>query len=194
MTYTVTDIGKALQAARDRIGLTQRAFAAQASTTQARVSKIENGETDARLSTILELGRHLDLELMLVPREHIPAIKGLLSNQISKASDNTARDALDRMRTLIVQLKRQFPTNEQLDRIEKAAKELANFRLTASRTSMIQRLTEDLRLVQKTPALASTFDTHASALRQLRNEIAHSVSDEMIAPRPAYSLDDDDDG
>ncbi len=191
--YILIDIGKALQAARDRIGLTQRAFAEKAGTTQARVSKIENGETDARLSTLIELGRSLDLELMLVPREHIPAVKAILSHQPPTASDKVAREMLDRLRTLIVQLKQQYPTNEQLDRIERTAKELANLRITEARASTIQRLTENLKLVQKTPALASTLDTHATALRQLRNEIAHSVSDDTLKPRPAYSLDEDDD-
>ena len=80
MTYTLKAIGKSLQAARDRRGLTQRAFAEKAGTTQARVSKIENGDTDARLSTIIEFARTLDLELMLVPRQHIPAVKAILAH------------------------------------------------------------------------------------------------------------------
>lgn len=82
MSYALSEIGKYLQAARDRSGLTQRAFAEKAGTTQARVSKIENGETDARLSTIIEFARTLDLELMLVPRQHIPAIKAILAHAV----------------------------------------------------------------------------------------------------------------
>jgi transcriptional regulator with XRE-family HTH domain len=73
MSYALSDIVESLKAARDRNGLTQRMFAEQTGTTQARVSKIENGETDPRISTIIEFARALDLELMLVPRQKKPA-------------------------------------------------------------------------------------------------------------------------
>lgn len=79
MSYTLRDIGKAFQAARERSGLTQRAFAEKAATTQARVSRIETGETDARLSTIVQFARNLDLELMLVPRTQVPAVRAIIA-------------------------------------------------------------------------------------------------------------------
>lgn len=193
MTYALIDIGKSLQVARDQSGLTQRAFAEKAGTTQARVSKIENGETDPRISTIIELARTLDLELMLVPRQHIPAVKAILSNQPLTASEKAGRTMLDRLRALIIQLKEQFPENEHLERLDRTARELTNFRVSEERAASIRRITEHLKLVQKTPALASTLDTHASALRQLRNEIAHTAPDDTSEPRPAYSLDEDED-
>lgn len=193
MIYTLSDIGKSLQAARDRSGLTQRAFAAKAGTTQARVSKIENGETDARLSTVIEFARTLDLELMLVPRQHIPAVKAILAHQPPTASEKVGRTMLGRLMGLIIQLKEQFPENDQLERLERTARELATLRLTEERASTIKRISEHLELVQKTPALASALDTQASALRRLRNEIAHAAPDDALEPRPAHRLDEDDD-
>ncbi len=99
---------------------------------------------------------------------------------------------LDRLRGLIIQLKEQFPENEDLERLEKTSRELANFRLSEERASAIARIIEHLKRVQKTPALASTLDTHATSLRQLRNEIANAVPDETSEPRPAYRLDEND--
>lgn len=193
MIYALSDIGKFLQAAREQRGLTQRAFAEKAGTTQARVSKIENGETDARLSTVIEFARTLDLELMLVPRTHIPAVKAILAHQPPTASDKAGRTMLDRLKGLIIQLKKQFPENEHLERLERTAKELTTLRLNEERAAGIRRISEHLKLLQKTPALASTLDTHASALRQLRNEIVHAIPDDVLEPRPAHRLDEDDD-
>ncbi|HAY05945.1 MAG TPA: helix-turn-helix transcriptional regulator [Hyphomonas sp.] len=193
MTYALSDIVESLKAARDRHGLTQRIFAERTGTTQARVSKIENGETDPRISTLIEFARALDLELMLVPRQHIPAVRAILTHQPKSASEKAGQTMLDRLRGLIIQLKEQFPQNEHLERLERTSRELANFRLSEERASAIARISEHLKIVQKTPALASTLDTHASALRQLRNEIAHAVPDEASEPRPAYRLDANDD-
>ena len=89
MPYSVETIGKAFSAERERRDLTQRALAQLAGTTQARISKIENGETDPRFSTLIEMARALDLELVLVPRRHLPAVNGI-------SALDRPRDVVDR--------------------------------------------------------------------------------------------------
>lgn len=78
MTYQLEDIGNKLKAARRRKGLSQRALAAKTGLLQAQISKIENGASDLRLSSLIALSRALDLELELIPRKALPAVEALV--------------------------------------------------------------------------------------------------------------------
>jgi HTH-type transcriptional regulator / antitoxin HipB len=48
---------------------------------QSHISKIEQGANDPRLSTVTEMARVLDQELMLIPREMVPYIRALLRGE-----------------------------------------------------------------------------------------------------------------
>lgn len=78
MTYLLEDIGNKLKAARLRKGLSQRDLSAKAGLPQAQISKIENGATDLRLSSLIALSRALDLELEMIPRRTLPAVEALV--------------------------------------------------------------------------------------------------------------------
>lgn len=78
MTYQLEDIGNKLKAARTRKGLSQRELAAKTGMLQAQISKIENGASDLRLSSLIALSRALDLELELIPRRALPAVEALV--------------------------------------------------------------------------------------------------------------------
>lgn len=67
----------ALKAARVARGFSQRELSARAGVPQSHISKIENGGADIRMSSLIELARALELDLLLVPRRLIPAVKGL---------------------------------------------------------------------------------------------------------------------
>lgn len=78
MTYQLEDIGNKLKAARTRKGLSQRELAAKTGLLQAQISKIENGASDLRVSSLIALSRALDLELELIPRKALPAVEALV--------------------------------------------------------------------------------------------------------------------
>jgi transcriptional regulator with XRE-family HTH domain len=78
MTYQLEDIGNKLKAARTRKGLSQRELAAKTGLLQAQISKIENGASDLRASSLIALSRALDLELELIPRKALPAVEALV--------------------------------------------------------------------------------------------------------------------
>jgi len=63
------DIYKQLKEARLARRLTQQHVSRWAEISQARVSRIESGSDDIRLSTLMRLADALDLEVMLVPKE-----------------------------------------------------------------------------------------------------------------------------
>jgi predicted transcriptional regulator len=51
---------------------------------QSHVSKIEQGKTDPRLSSITDMARLLGHELVLVPRAMLPAVRALFSAEIEQ--------------------------------------------------------------------------------------------------------------
>lgn len=59
------------------MGLSQRALAAKVGVPQGHISKIESSLVDLRTSSLIELARSLDLELMLVPRPLVPTVLAL---------------------------------------------------------------------------------------------------------------------
>jgi transcriptional regulator with XRE-family HTH domain len=73
-----------LAAARRSAGLNQAALAQRIGADQSYVSKVERGRVDPQISTLIELARALDLELMLIPRQLVPTVQAL---QLASASD-----------------------------------------------------------------------------------------------------------
>lgn len=67
-----------LKAARDAAGLSQRDLTAMTGIQQAQLSKIENGSVDPRLASLTTLARALELELVLVPRRSLSAVRAVL--------------------------------------------------------------------------------------------------------------------
>ena len=78
MAYASAYIIEGLKAAREAKQLSQRALSAKAGVPQSHISKIESGAVDLQLSSLVELARLLDLEVMLVPRALVPAVRGIV--------------------------------------------------------------------------------------------------------------------
>ncbi len=78
MEYSIQPLTEALKAAREEKKLSQRAFGKEIGVPQSRLSKIESGTVDLRTSNLLEIARALDLEVMLVPRQLVPAVSSLV--------------------------------------------------------------------------------------------------------------------
>lgn len=78
MTYANEEIIEALKSAREAKGLSQRALSARTGVPQSHISKIESGNADIRLSSLITLARALELELRLVPRRALPAIESVI--------------------------------------------------------------------------------------------------------------------
>ena len=93
MKYSISYLSKALKAARERKNLTQRELASAVGMPQAQISKIENAVVDMRSSTLIELARTLDLEVMLVPRTLIPAVKSIVGATEQGAEEQPPRPA-----------------------------------------------------------------------------------------------------
>ena len=77
MTYSTEKMARELKAARTAKGLSQRVLSERAGVPQSHISRIERGGVDLRLSSLVEIARALDLEVILVPRKHLPAVRSI---------------------------------------------------------------------------------------------------------------------
>jgi HTH-type transcriptional regulator / antitoxin HipB len=62
---------------------------------QSQISTIERGLVSPRLSTLEDVARVLDLELMLVPRQLVPVVNGLVGVDRDRATEERPLYALD---------------------------------------------------------------------------------------------------
>lgn len=72
------DIIGHLRQVRKAKGLTQAALAQRLGRDQARISAIEKGLVDPKLSTLRDLATALEMEIMMVPRERLDEVQRLL--------------------------------------------------------------------------------------------------------------------
>jgi predicted transcriptional regulator len=77
----MNEIIKSLKKARIERKLKQSELGSKLGLPQSHISKIEQGDTDLRLSTVADMARLLDLELVLVPRHMLPVIKAIIEGK-----------------------------------------------------------------------------------------------------------------
>ncbi|MBV5340940.1 MAG: helix-turn-helix transcriptional regulator [Deltaproteobacteria bacterium] len=84
----IEHLTQCLKSARQEKNLSQRAISLKTGIQQNQISRIESGQADLRVSTLVELARSLDLEVMLIPRSLFPAVNSI--TQKKTGSDNSA--------------------------------------------------------------------------------------------------------
>lgn len=68
----------ALKNARKAQGLSQVELSERVGVPQSHISKIENGNVDIQLSSLIQIARALDFELQLVPKKALPAVQSII--------------------------------------------------------------------------------------------------------------------
>ncbi|RAL98944.1 MULTISPECIES: helix-turn-helix transcriptional regulator [Agrobacterium] len=196
MRYETQEIADRLREAREAKQLSQRELSRLAGVPQAQISRIESNSVDLRLSSLVAIASALDLEIALLPRKAVPAIKSITR----QTTDRTVIQApaigkeMHRLQKAIRTLQIEAPTLPELDELRKAM-------------ASLQRMQIDTRFLDNLRSLRQTID-HAkltehrtgilnatNSMRALRNQIAHfePTSEQRNANRPAYSLDEKDD-
>jgi HTH-type transcriptional regulator / antitoxin HipB len=79
-------LGRGLRERRLRRKVAQGELAARLGMSAANLSRIEHG-ADFRVSTLLELARELRLEPILVPKEHVPAVRAIIDERGDEAHE-----------------------------------------------------------------------------------------------------------
>lgn len=191
MSYATDDILQTLRTARKQRGLSQRDLSARIGVPQSHISKIESGGTDLRLSSLVELARALDYELVLVPRKLLPAMEAIVGGASTTLADEARQRAtvLNRAQAAIARLTRAHPEAAEFKRLDQTLRGLANFQLGKADLDMLRAITDKLLKLPTGPAALSAAERASRQLRELRNRIAHALPE---APRPAYELDEED--
>lgn len=194
--YGLEPLADALRQARREKGWSQRDLSARAHLTQAQISRIENGEVDLQVSTLLELARSLDLDLQLVPRSAITAVEAAVRSAGERSEERGARTLLTKLRRLAEAARASAPEREDIASIASSLQEMEPLAAHLGKiapTADLERLRVSLEGFlsdppAERPSRAKTYRDAAAWLKNLRNALLHAPP----AERPAYSLDDED--
>jgi len=211
MTYLNDQTLKSLREARRRKGLSQRELSAKSGVPQSHISKIESGAVDLRVSSLVALARALDLELELVPKKTVPAVKSIV--RISASADvaniqKMIQKEIDQYKKAIAAID-QIPSiaNSDLETLRKAVADIDSFKLdnsvlkaiSSSRRAIEEAMKKSLEnplreAVEPSVAVQEAMKKAVRQMGSLRNSLAHSNPVKYTkASVPAYSLDGGDD-
>ncbi|MCY4260429.1 MAG: helix-turn-helix transcriptional regulator [Rhodobacteraceae bacterium] len=197
MSYATEPVTLSLKAARERKGLSQRTLGAQAGVPQSHISRIEKGVVDLRLSSLVELARTLDLELMLVPRGKTAVVQAIIrdDDQRNIQSARGAAKILQHLENQIEALPGDVQSEIVIQKLQRWVRELMHFNLSADDLVQLQDVSAVMQEFQNDPCNLSAAGRAETRMSVLRNALADDVgASVMSGPRPAYRLDGDDHG
>jgi transcriptional regulator with XRE-family HTH domain len=192
-SYALEPFAEALKAAREAKGISQRALSELSGVPQAHISKIEGNAVDLRLSSLLALAHSLDMELALVPRKALPAVKSLSrATRTSAASDPVSKD-LARAVQAAARAQDALKSPE-LERLRTQLAEISRFPMPQIDSSMMRNIRKTVEAMNGADGTKALHDALKS-VAVLRNAVVHNVDRIDLGPsRPAYRLEDDSDG
>ena len=188
-------IAKTLGKGRKSKGLSQRALSTLSGVPQSHISKIEAGEVDLRLSSLIELARALDMELVLVPRNTMPAVQSIVraAKPVTSPDSATAQKARSELAHLqnAIDRKSWNPIwKDQVEQFQRFVRELQHWRLTSDQLQTVRDAYKELNKPENKRAIQDAVKT----LQQLRNHLAHQRPLDTAPVQPAYTLDEDGNG
>jgi transcriptional regulator with XRE-family HTH domain len=201
--YAVKQLTLTLKDARVAAGVSQRELAERAGLGQNRLASIETGGVDLRASTLVQLARALDLELVLIPRRVLPAVQVLTGGQPDRTRQAGRRSVrgtpirvLRHIQRHLVELERAHPASMELAQAKRAAQALIEIgsALEASTLQPLRRSVHWLGRARMDKKQAQLFMAKAAAqlqeLRQMLPQVAHL--EQLPQPqRAAYGLEDE---
>jgi transcriptional regulator with XRE-family HTH domain len=180
----------ALGEARRRKGWSQRDLSQRAGVPQSHISRIESGVVDLKLTTLLELARLLDLDLMLIPREALTAVNATLRETRGGAAARSVRILLGRLSRVAAELKAAWPDESSVLRLEQLVQDLYSLEpvfQTPGRLAELERISREI--VSAARHGLTGIRRAVRTLADFRSNLVHTRPD---SERPAYSLDDED--
>lgn len=196
MRYETQEIADRLREAREAKQLSQRELSRLAGVPQAQISRIETNNVDLRLSSLVAIANALDLEIALVPRKAVPAIKSIMRQTTDRnVIQSTAIDKeMQRLQKAIRTLQIEAPALPELQDLRKAIASIQRLQIDTRFLDNLRSLRRTIERANLTEQWNGIFDA-ATGMKALRNQIAHfgPTSEQRNANRPAYSLDEEDD-
>lgn len=192
MTYELGEFADNLKRARISKGMTQKDLESLSGIPQAHLSKIESGAVDLKLSSLVELARLLEFELMLVPRKFVPAVEAIVRGGSDEPQHyaRTIRE-IRKLRSKLSAIG--LSDTSESARLRRTLREMASLRLSPPEESELHKTLRGLQDLSKAALPRQELAELTRSLEELRNRIVHKRDDTFIVPKPAYTLDDEDD-
>ncbi|WP_246068441.1 helix-turn-helix domain-containing protein [Microbulbifer harenosus] len=199
MSYLNDQILKSLREARQRKGLSQRELSAKSGVPQSHISKIEKGGVDLRVSSLIALARVLDLELELVPKKSVPAVKSIVRSSVSADYEQIQKRihmqlaALDEVAAKAAKQRSTSGLSKELESIQRISRQIERLQ---PRAKTLEKIENSTKVLQEALAENSGVDEalrrSEEQLRSIRNLAVH-IPIPSVPTKPAYSLDESDD-
>ncbi len=206
MSYATQSVIDTLKSAREAKGFSQRYLSKRTGLPQSHISKIESGGADIRLSSLIELARALDLDLKLVPRKAVPAVDNIVRSTVPRIAATPAIKEISRTLNAVRNLRSLYPELEALNGLQSSLQAFKNLGHVGKNQDALREIAKTVRALQKlnetSRKLAETIELPNEQLRAIEqtarsaetlfDQIVHGVSEQPSLPRPAYSLDNEE--
>jgi len=212
MSYLLEEIAGTLRTARHKQQLSQRELSDKVGLPQSHISKIENATVDLKLSSLSELARALELELVLVPKKALPAVQSLIrtsgaSKNLVLAKSSPEGRTMRRLKRSTKDLQKLQPNFKALREMQRLANEMTQIQLPrksldelkkiATQMDKFRKQWESIKPYTLDQATMSSIQKLSKQLTDIRNRTAHSftIPGVVSTSAPAYQLtEDEDDG
>ncbi|MBY3537372.1 helix-turn-helix transcriptional regulator [Rhizobium laguerreae] len=195
MAYKTEHITQQIRATREARNMSQRELSARSGLTQSHISQIERGTMEPGLSSLVDVARALDLEVVLAPKKLMPAIGNILGSSTSVTGDTPTseqRKLVGRLERWLAEVRDQFSIASEADAVKDSLALLRHLPLSPDELDRLRDATVNLNRWQNDPPTRKELSEFAHAVRQLRNAAVHRDRDDSV-PNSAYALDEDDD-
>lgn len=191
------NIADVIRRARVAHGLTQKQLGERTGIPQSHISKIEKGGVDIKLSSLTEIGRALELEIQLVPRQALSAVEGSLRVAETLEKNNRARALLNREKRIADRIHSEYPDLPDSWSYFEIIRDLLRIGIDPQDIALLEAT---LKPARKLEAVLETYDraaigkqltTATTTLRAFRNAQAHKVIEAGSPVRAAYRLEDE---
>lgn len=190
----VAEISYSLKQAREAKGLSQRALADLSGVPQSHISKIESGGVDLRLSSLVELARALDLELALVPRKGLSAVKSIIRSTQPQARSKVRKGAITKLWRAAGKLNTTLANGTEITQLQSRLHDLERISLSTESENKLNEFAVQLERQVRGSGSALSVKAVLEEITKLRNTAVHQQDSEPESRRhSAYSLDGDDD-
>lgn len=191
------NIADVIRRARVAHGLTQKQLGERTGIPQSHISKIEKGGVDIKLSSLTEIGRALELEIQLVPRQALSAVEASLRDAETVEKNNRARALLSREKRIADRIHSEYPDLPDSWSYFEIIRDLLRIGIDPQDIALLEAT---LKPARKLEAVLETYDraaigkqltTATTTLRAFRNAQAHKVIEAGSPVRAAYRLEDE---
>jgi transcriptional regulator with XRE-family HTH domain len=193
VSYQAEAFAQSLRQARLHKGWSQRDLSGKAGIPQAHISRIESGAVDVKVSTLVELARLLDLELVLAPRSSIPAVEALIREAEASHDLRSVRGLANSLQPALRRLRIEHPKSSTTERLATLILDVIAIAPLFQTPGALGQLEDAVAGIRRAADSAGhdlkSLDVAINGLAKIRSGLVHARTP---AQTPAYSLDEED--